>query len=81
MQKAEGLDENLLMDVAQDKLAHIVNEQTAVPGCREPIQSPEHDHEEYLEEMELIGTGNLEILEKKRGTGKSIGQKALNQYA
>lgn len=81
MQKAEDPGENLLLDIAQDKLDHNVNEQTAVSGCQEPSQSPERDHEEYLEEMESTGTGKLEILEKKHGTGKSIGRKPLNQYS
>lgn len=70
-----------MLDIAQDKLAHIANEQTAVSGCQEPNQSPKHDHEGSLEEMELTGTGKLEIMEEKRDTGKSIGRKPLNQYA
>ena len=69
------------MDITQDKLAHIVDEQRAVSGCQEPSQSPDHDHEEYLEDMEFTGTGKLDMLEKKRGRGKSIGRKPLNRYA
>lgn len=79
-QRPQGPDENPLLDITRDTLAHIVDEQTAAPGCQEPIQSAEQDHEvldneKYLEEMEIdrnlqIPREKLEILQEKLGTGE-----------
>lgn len=80
-QEAQGTDENPLLDITRDTLAHdLVDTQTATSGCQEPNQSNEPDNEvvdneKYLEEMEIdrnwqIPREKLEILEEKLGTGE-----------
>lgn len=80
-QEAQGTDENPLLDITRDTLAHnLVDTQTATSGCQESSQSKEpdnevFDNEKYLEEMEIernwqIPREKLEILEEKLGTGE-----------
>lgn len=79
-QRPQGPDENPLLDITRDTLAHIVDEETAAQGCQEPVQSADQDHEvldneKYLEEMEIdrnlqIPHEKLEILQEKLGTGE-----------
>ena len=79
-QIAQDPDENPLLDITQDTLAHLVDQQTAASGSQEPSQSTEHDdevldNEKYLEEMGIgrnwqIPRERLEILQEKLGTGE-----------
>ena len=79
-QKPQGPDENPLLDIARDALAHLIDEQSAASGGEERSQSTEHDHdvsdnEKYLEEMEIdrnwqIPREKIEILGEKLGTGE-----------
>ena len=80
-QEAQGTDENPLLDITRDTLAHLVDAQTAASGCQDPSQSNEPSNEvfdsdeKFLEEMEIdrnwqIPREKLEILEEKLGTGE-----------
>ena len=46
-QKAQGPDENPLLGITRNTLAHPVDVQTAASGRQEPSQSTEHDVEVF----------------------------------